>query len=384
MSDGLGAIYPAMLNAIIALRCLGYSLDDPQVIRAMDEFEKLGIDWPNGRAGLSGADLPHAAVLLAGVGYGAGGVRAGRGGRFANGSAAAEGGRLDAVEGSSPQGRLGANVKIADPSWLVLRVTTTSFQPDVDDTGQVLLALKKVDNPRERYQYEVSQRAIEWVFAMQCKNGGWASFDKDNTKMIFQSHSVCRPQRDARSADGGHYGAHSGDAGDLWLHAAGQARGEGDQVYSTRAGAGWKLVWALGRELSVRDVPGAARLEAMESGTTSRRSSRRRSGFAWCRTPMAAGARPAGRYDDPNQRGVGPSTPSQTAWALLGLLAAGDTRRDSVAKGVRWLMERQHEDGSWDELMPGRNGEAITRAQDSRGCFIWDITCTSSTSRCWR
>ncbi|MFY9939393.1 MAG: squalene--hopene cyclase, partial [Silvibacterium sp.] len=50
MSDGLGAIYPAMLNAIIALRCLGYSLDDPQVIRAMDEFERLGIDEPDGTA----------------------------------------------------------------------------------------------------------------------------------------------------------------------------------------------------------------------------------------------------------------------------------------------------------------------------------------------
>jgi hypothetical protein len=79
-SDGLGAIYPAMLNAIVALRCLGYSLDDPQVIRAMDEFEKLGIDCPEG-AGLSDADLPHAALLLAGVGYRAGGLRAGRGGR---------------------------------------------------------------------------------------------------------------------------------------------------------------------------------------------------------------------------------------------------------------------------------------------------------------
>ena len=44
MTDGLGAIYPAMLNAIIALRCLGYSEDDPQVIRARDEFEKLGIE----------------------------------------------------------------------------------------------------------------------------------------------------------------------------------------------------------------------------------------------------------------------------------------------------------------------------------------------------
>ena len=44
MSDGLGAIFPSMMNAIIALRCLGYSVDDPQVIRAMDEFEKLGIE----------------------------------------------------------------------------------------------------------------------------------------------------------------------------------------------------------------------------------------------------------------------------------------------------------------------------------------------------
>ena len=50
-SDGLGAIYPAMLNAIVALRCLGYSFDDPQMIRAMDEFEKLGIDCPNGEPG---------------------------------------------------------------------------------------------------------------------------------------------------------------------------------------------------------------------------------------------------------------------------------------------------------------------------------------------
>jgi squalene-hopene/tetraprenyl-beta-curcumene cyclase len=47
-SDGLGAIYPAMLNSIVAMRCLGYSVDDPQFIRAMDEFEKLGIDCPDG------------------------------------------------------------------------------------------------------------------------------------------------------------------------------------------------------------------------------------------------------------------------------------------------------------------------------------------------
>ena len=64
-----------------------------------------------------------------------------------------------------------------------------------------------------------------------------------------------------------------------------------------------------------------------------------------------------GTYDDPDTRGQGISTPSQTAWALLGLLAAGDDRSDSIAKGVRWLLDRQLVDGSWDESM----GEGITR-----------------------
>ncbi len=106
-SDGLGAIYPAMLNAIVALACLGYTQDDPQFIRAMDEFEKLGIDNPEGEAELSDSDIPHAAVYVAGVGHGAGRLRAGRGGCAEERSAPAEGGGLAAVQGSAAQGRLG-------------------------------------------------------------------------------------------------------------------------------------------------------------------------------------------------------------------------------------------------------------------------------------
>ncbi len=56
-----------------------------------------------------------------------------------------------------------------------------------------------------------------------------------------------------------------------------------------------------------------------------------------------------GSYDDPTTKGVGPSTPSQTAWAVMGLLAASDTRSDSVARGIAYLLRTQKKDGSWDE-----------------------------------
>jgi squalene-hopene/tetraprenyl-beta-curcumene cyclase len=56
-----------------------------------------------------------------------------------------------------------------------------------------------------------------------------------------------------------------------------------------------------------------------------------------------------GSYDDPNLRGQGESTPSQTAWAILGLLAANDVRSDSVARGIAYLLRTQKKDGAWDE-----------------------------------
>jgi len=56
-----------------------------------------------------------------------------------------------------------------------------------------------------------------------------------------------------------------------------------------------------------------------------------------------------GSYDDPTTRGIGPSTPSQTAWAVMGLLSAGDTRSESVQRGILYLLETQRADGHWDE-----------------------------------
>ncbi len=184
-SDGLGAIYPAMLNSIVALRCLGRSFDDPQMIRALDEFEKLGIDCPYGTP-----DYPTPTFRMQPcfppVWDTAQAVYAlGEAGVPRNDPRMLKAADWLLSKEVRHKGDWAEKVKNVEPGGWYFEFNN-EFYPDIDDTGQVLLALNCVDNPRERYQHEVSQRALNWIWAMQCKNGGWAAFDKDNTKTIFQ------------------------------------------------------------------------------------------------------------------------------------------------------------------------------------------------------
>ena len=356
-SDGLGAIYPAMLNAIVALRNLGYSADDPQVIRAMDEFEKLGIDCPNGtpdyptptfRMQPCFSPVWDTAQVLSTLGEAGVPKTDPRLLRAADWLLSKE---------VRHKGDWAEKVKNVEPGGWYFEFNN-EFYPDVDDTGEVLLALKAVQNPRERYQYEVEQRAINWVLAMQCKGGGWAAFDKDNTKRIFQyvpfaDHNAMLdpPTADITGRILEMLATYGFTRADKRVEAAVQfvlKEQESDGSWFGR----WGVNYLYGTFLVLRglEAVGYSYLEpAVQQAAEWIRMVQNTDG-GWGET--------CGTYDDPNQRGVGPSTPSQTAWAILGLLAAGDTRSDSVAKGIRWLIERQHEDGSWDELMPGRNGES--------------------------
>jgi squalene-hopene/tetraprenyl-beta-curcumene cyclase len=231
------------------------------------------------------------------------------------------------------------------------------FYPDTDDTAQVLMALNKVDNPREGYQYKVAQRAIEWLFAMQCRNGGWGSFDKDNTKMIFQyipfaDHNAMLdpPTVDITGRILEMLASYGCARGDKRVENAIKfilSEQEPDGSWFGR----WGVNYIYGTFLALRglDAVGFDHNEPQIQQAAE-----------WIRMVQNADGgwgESCGSYDDPNTRGVGVSTPSQTAWALLGLLAAGDDRSDSIAKGVRWLLERQQPEGSWDESM----GEGKTR-----------------------
>jgi len=145
MTDGLGAIYPAMLNAIIALRCLGYSEDDPQVIRARDEFEKLGIEQA------ATADLQEPTFRMQPC---ASPVWDTAQAVYALGEAGVP--RDDPRMVKAADWILSKEVR-QKGDWAVKVPRTDAggwyfefnneFYPDTDDTGQVLLALSKVDNP---------------------------------------------------------------------------------------------------------------------------------------------------------------------------------------------------------------------------------------------
>ncbi len=340
MSDGLGAIYPGIMNSIIALRCLGYSVDDPQVIRAIDEFEELGIEeedtfrmqpckspvWDTAYAmfalGESGVPKDDPRLIKAADWILSKEVR--------------------------QKGDWAVKVKNTAPGGWYFEFNN-EFYPDVDDSGMVLLALSKVENPRERYQHEVAQRAIAWIMAMQCKNGGWASFDKDNDKMVFQyipfaDHNA---MLDPATVD---------ITGRMLEMLATYGYNQDDKRVEKaiefikdeqEPDGSWFGRWGVNYIYGTMQV-----LRGLETIGVWNHEPCVQQAAEWLRSVQNADGgwgETCGSYDDPDTKGIGPSTPSQTAWGVMGLLAAGDLRSDSVMKGIAWLLRTQKRDGSWDE-----------------------------------
>ncbi len=340
MSDGLGAIFPGIMNSIIALRCLGYSLDDPQMIRAMDEFEALGIEegdtfrmqpckspvWDTGYAlfALGESGVPRTDPRMI---------------------AAAD---WTLKKQITHRGDWCAKNKKGQPAGWYFEFNN-EFYPDVDDTAQVALGLGMVDHPNERYQHESVRRAIDWVLTMQCREGGWAAFDKNNTRMVFQyvpfaDHNAMLdpPTVDITGrvlemlANYGYTQEHPAVRRAIKFLKTEQ---EADGSWFGR----WGVNYVYGTMLVLRGLEaiGVDNHEPMIQQAAEWLRSVQNADGGWGET--------CGSYDDVSLRGVGPSTPSQTAWAVLGLLAAGDTRSESVVRGVAYLLKTQNKDGSWNE-----------------------------------
>lgn len=340
-SDGLGAIYPSILNSIIAMRCLGYSMDDPQLIRALDEFEKLGIeegDTFRMQPCVSPVwDTAYALFALGESGVDPKDPRLVRGAEWM------------LKKQIRRKGDWAVKVPHAEPGgWYFEH--NNEFYPDVDDTAQVLLALGHIETSDERFQREAVERGIRWELAMQCRNGGWASFDKDNDRMVFQyvpfadHNAMLDPATvditgrvlEALAANGATLGDKHVQQAIRFI----QQEQESDGSWFGR----WGVNYIYGTMCVLRglDAIGYDHNEPMVQQA-----------LEWLRmmqNPDGGWGESIASYEDENQKGIGVSTASQTAWAVLGLMAGGDLRSDAAARGIAWLLDHQNEAGGWSEV----------------------------------
>jgi len=235
----------------------------------------------------------------------------------------------------------------AEPSGWAFEFNN-EFYPDVDDTAMVLLALKKMRASNESAQRACERRAIDWVLAMQGKDGGWAAFDVDNNWKIlshvpFADHNAMLdpscPDITGRVLEA------LMECG-FESHDPAVKRAVQYLLRSQEPDGSWYGRWGVnyiyGTFLALRGLR-AAGLSENEPGIQQAlefiRAYQNRDG-GWGESCAS--------YDEghyvPNS-----STPSQTAWAILALLAGGDLRSESLYNGIDYLVRTQRPDGTWNE-----------------------------------
>ena len=340
-TDGLAAIFPAMLNALIALKALGYPADHPQVRRAERELKKLEHEtadsvriepcfspvWDTAIVTIcmheSGVPAEHPAMKRA-VEW------------------------LIAKEIRFKGDWWHKNPVDVEPSGWVFEYEN-KWNPDVDDTAMVLMALRRVatDNPRRRD--ECYQRGLKWMLTFQCKDGGWAAFDKDCTKGIlekvpFADHNAMLDPEcadiTARILELLGYEGFGTD--NPQVKRALQFVKEHQEADGSWYGR-WGVNYIYGTWQVLRGMR-AMNLDMNEPWLQRGRrwlESVQRDDGGWgerCNT-----------YDDPVFKGQGPSTASQTAWAVMGLCAFDNPDLPGLKRGIDYLIRTQSADGSWAE-----------------------------------
>ncbi len=343
-----GGIIPAMLNSMLALRALDYRVDDPEVVRGFAAIDTFTID-ADGAYRVQPCvspvwDTGLVVRALADAGVAANDPRLVRAADWLMDKQILDYGDWVVKNRAGPPGGWAFEF---DNRWY----------PDVDDTAVIAMALQVVDHPRPARLRGAIERSAQWVASMQCRGGGWGAFDINNDKAWINriAYSDLKASIDPPTADV------SARVLEMFARCAlpwdGErfpralayllAEQESDGAWFGRWGVNY-IYGTSGALAALAQLGGGAALEAaIVRGAVWLRRVQNADG-GWGETTAS--------YADPAQRGRGPTTPTQTAWALIGLLAAVEAIPElagefqaTLAGGVAWLLADQRPDGSWDE-----------------------------------
>lgn len=344
-TDGLAAIYPPMMYLIMALDVMGVPRDDKHHAEAQRQFDNLMVNQ-------GGAFFfqPCFSVVwdTAIAAYAVGETQ----------MAPADSLKVTAdwllTKEVREKGDWSVKRPNVEPSGWYFEFAN-EFYPDIDDTAMVLLALKHARANSIPGQQMTIDRAVNWLLAMQSKDGGWAAFDADNNlqplaHVPFADHNAMLdptcPDITGRVMEG------------LLAHDVPQShpairKGVAYLRRTQEADGSWYGRWGVdyiyGTFLALRGLRAA--------GENDREAHVLRAG-EWLRAIQNADGgwgESCASYDANSFVGAA-STPSQTAWAILGLIASGDPSSESVRKGIEYLIETQKSDGTWDERLATGTG----------------------------
>ena len=338
-SEGVAAIYPAMMNSIFALIALGHGPDDPLTWREIKEFSRFEIEEED-TIRLQPCVSPIWDTCIAMVALEEAGV------------APDHPSLVKAAEWILSKQILGGGDwqvknKDAEPGGWAFEFRNDHY-PDVDDTAFILTALQRVKFPDEARMEAATRRAVQWLLSMQNRDGGWAAFDRDNDSKFlcnipFADHNA---MIDPSTADVtarvmeclGRFG---------WPadHPAMQ-RGLQFLLKDQCEDGSWFGRWGVNYVYGTSGV-----LRALETVSLNARDYCKRA-VNWLKSvqkPDGSFGESLRSYDEPKTKGQGVSTASQTAWGLIGLLAAADPGDPAIAKAASYLVQQQNEDGSWSE-----------------------------------
>ena len=337
-----GGIQPPWVYCLIALKCLGYSMDHPVMKKGFAGFEGFGIqEGDTWRVQACVSPVWDTCLVLIGLLDS---------GMAPDAPAVQKATRWTLKEQILAGGDWQIRVKSTPPGGWAFEFENDTY-PDVDDAAEVIMALDmaRLGGEDERWRVDGVKRGTEWVLAMQCRNGGWAAFDKDNDRSYISKipFSDFGETFDPPSVDvAAHVVEMLGKLG--YDKDFGPIRRAYDYIRTEQEADGpWFGRWGVNYIYGTGAVLPALEAIGEDMGQPYIRAavdwliSRQNKDGGWGES--------CGSYVDDSLRGKGPSTPSQTAWALLSLLAAGEVDSSATEGGIRYLVDTQLDNGCWDE-----------------------------------